>query len=326
MDYWDWSLDTGITNHILPTNMGPFRPMFDEADIVVDYQGLPHIFAHVHGGSSTNIDSLNYYWTSAAYGTVPDGNIVELYLDGANAWHSIWVDSVQAQFVSVAVSPLTSSTGNIGWDHRVQASVSPDGKGVFATWTDSDWQFWGTDPYDLNPDLMGWGRKLDHSLTWPVTNFTINTPMWGIAYFHLQSPTTIQFSENTVFQVPITDVDLTTGGMNADNPVYHYYLQDINFVELNGIKSIKTAAVTVSSTYPDPVYGKAKIDVTVNTPVEVTIQTTNITGQVVLTKNYGIQPAGKHTMTIDATNLNSGIYFNTITAGTEKVTKKMIVR
>jgi hypothetical protein len=308
MAYWDWSQDTMLTDHILPTNNGPYRPMFDEADIVVDYQGLPHIFAHVHGAYSTNIDSLNYYWSNVAYGTIPDGNIFELYL-------------------SVAVSPLTSSTGNVGWDHRVQGSVSPDGKRVFATWTDSDWQFWGTDPYDLNPDLMGWGRKLDESFAWPVNNFTKNTPMWGIAYFHLQSAAGIfKSSSPLVYEIPITDVDLATGGMNADNPVYHYYLQGVDFIEPTGIQVNKTGAISVSAPYPDPVNGKTHIDINLPVPGNISLITTNVTGQVVLSKDYGTLTAGTHTLTIDATGLNSGIYFNTLTAGNEKVTKKMIVR
>ncbi|MCD4725943.1 MAG: T9SS type A sorting domain-containing protein, partial [Bacteroidales bacterium] len=39
----------------------------------------------------------------------------------------------------------------------------------------------------------------------------------------------------------------------------------------------------------------------------------------------GQVPAQNHTFTIDASKLQSGIYFYTVTAGTSQVTRKMIV-
>lgn len=51
----------------------------------------------------------------------------------------------------------------------------------------------------------------------------------------------------------------------------------------------------------------------------------DITGRIVLEKSEGIQPAGKHTVTIDAPALDSGIYFYTLDAGNFHETKRMTI-
>jgi len=330
LPYFNYDTVTAITDHIFPTSISSqYRPYFDEASIVVDHDGLPHIFAIIRGGASTNVDSLNYVWQNPTYGTMPDGNMFEVYMDNSNLWHAIWVDSIQTNFVTTTVSPLTSSTGNIQWNHFVQASATPDGYKVFGTWTDSDWQFWGTDPYDLNPDLMGWGRDLLNQTApyMDAVNFTKNTPLWGIAYFHHTSRIAFDKGSGDVYTVPVTVTDLATGGMNADNPVYHYYVSGIDFSNLNvGINNNKAANFKVSATYPNPVSGKAKVDVTLNSAASISIETTNVTGQVMMTRNYGSFNSGTHTLYIDATQLSSGVYFNTVTVGSDKITNKMIVK
>jgi len=50
-----------------------------------------------------------------------------------------------------------------------------------------------------------------------------------------------------------------------------------------------------------------------------------MTGQKVIEINKGHVPAQNHVFTIDATNLQSGVYFYTVTAGESQVTRKMIV-
>ena len=77
--------------------------------------------------------------------------------------------------------------------------------------------------------------------------------------------------------------------------------------------------------YPNPFSGSTKVDVTVEKPANVTISVTDITGQMISSTNYGTMTTGKHTITIDGTNLHSGVYFYSITVGDQKFNSKMIV-
>ena len=81
----------------------------------------------------------------------------------------------------------------------------------------------------------------------------------------------------------------------------------------------------VSQNFPNPFNGSTSIQVQLETPSELSLVITNLTGQKVIELNKGYVPAQTHTFTIDATNLQSGVYFYTVTAGSSQVTKKMIV-
>ena len=81
----------------------------------------------------------------------------------------------------------------------------------------------------------------------------------------------------------------------------------------------------VSQNFPNPFNGSTKVQVQLETPSELSLVITNLTGQKVIELNKGYVPAQTHTFTIDATTLQSGVYFYTVTAGSSQVTKKMIV-
>ena len=52
----------------------------------------------------------------------------------------------------------------------------------------------------------------------------------------------------------------------------------------------------------------------------------NITGQTVYSVNLGRKAQGTHPIEFNASDIASGIYFYTVTAGTSSITKKMIVK
>ena len=81
----------------------------------------------------------------------------------------------------------------------------------------------------------------------------------------------------------------------------------------------------VSQNFPNPFNGTTNVSVKLETPSNLSLVVTNMTGQKVIELNKGFVAAQTHTFTIDATNLQSGVYFYTVTAGDSQVTKKMIV-
>ena len=81
----------------------------------------------------------------------------------------------------------------------------------------------------------------------------------------------------------------------------------------------------VSQNFPNPFSIVSTVNVRLEEAANLSLLVTNMTGQKVIEMNKGQVAAGNHTFIIDASNLQSGIYFYTVTAGTSQVTRKMIV-
>jgi hypothetical protein len=81
----------------------------------------------------------------------------------------------------------------------------------------------------------------------------------------------------------------------------------------------------VSQNFPNPFNGTTHVQVELENAANLSLVVTNMTGQKVIEINKGFATAQTHTFSIDASNLQSGVYFYTVTAGDSQVTKKMIV-
>lgn len=80
-----------------------------------------------------------------------------------------------------------------------------------------------------------------------------------------------------------------------------------------------------TSCYPNPTQGLTQIRVELKLPMIVSVEITNLTGQKVMEIPVKTLQAGSHNLTIDASSLGSGVYFYTVSAGNESITKKLIV-
>ena len=92
-----------------------------------------------------------------------------------------------------------------------------------------------------------------------------------------------------------------------------------------GVSSQSTQKNSVMQNYPNPVKDITNIRITLAVPSQVTINVANVTGISVMKIRKGLETAGNHDYTLDASQLAPGIYFYTVTMGSENVTKKMIV-
>ncbi|HTX88213.1 MAG TPA: T9SS type A sorting domain-containing protein, partial [Bacteroidales bacterium] len=339
--YFDLGTLPEIQAHILPTAADPnvYAPTFSvtasatsnkfEADIIVDALGKPHIFAEVRGSYSINPDSLGYVWVGPD-GYPVDNNVFELYMDENDNWHAVWVDSLSTDNLLDENSTWSGSTsGSIGWTHRIQASMTPDQSKIMVSWTDSDYKTWGTDREDFNPDLMIWGRDVYSYLNTPVINVTAGDPnLWGMAFFHYLAPES--WVENNAVHMPVTVEDILTNN-SPDLPVYHNFVQDVtlNFSDftLGGAPSpTAIGSSSIGTCHPNPFRGTTSLDVTVNTSSPVTVTILNTTGQTVSSVDYGVLASGTHTLQIDGSTLSSGVYFCKVKIGDQQQTSKMIVQ
>ncbi|MCD6347643.1 MAG: T9SS type A sorting domain-containing protein, partial [Bacteroidales bacterium] len=82
---------------------------------------------------------------------------------------------------------------------------------------------------------------------------------------------------------------------------------------------------SLDQNYPNPFNRTTEISYELGQSQDVSIEVTDMTGRKVLQIDEGRQPAGVHTYTLNATDLEAGVYFYTLTAGQFTKTKRMIV-
>lgn len=81
----------------------------------------------------------------------------------------------------------------------------------------------------------------------------------------------------------------------------------------------------VSQNYPNPFKSTSIVYVMLDKPASLSLEVTNLIGQVVYSVPEKQYPAGKAELTINAEGLDSGIYFYTVRSGETSVSKKMMI-
>ena len=82
----------------------------------------------------------------------------------------------------------------------------------------------------------------------------------------------------------------------------------------------------VSQNQPNPFSNESEVIIWLDNESDVTLEITNISGQVIKSTKFNQLNAGNHSLTIDGNGLNSGIYFYTVKTATHSVTKKMNIQ
>jgi hypothetical protein len=82
---------------------------------------------------------------------------------------------------------------------------------------------------------------------------------------------------------------------------------------------------SLGQNYPNPFTAKTEIDYQLANGADVRIEVRDITGRVVLEQQEGFVPAGQHTLSLNAHNLEAGIYLYTLQAGGFSETRRMSV-
>jgi len=82
----------------------------------------------------------------------------------------------------------------------------------------------------------------------------------------------------------------------------------------------------VSQNYPNPACAVTHFRISLVSPCDVTLSVSGITGIRVMEISKGMMTAGSHDLTLDTSQLAPGIYLYTVTMGTDKVTRKMVVQ
>jgi len=285
-------------------------------DMVVDNNGELHIAAvvGVKGSDPYSIATGEDYMSAMDIFSV----------NGGNYWKAVECRGIKR---------FRGNFGDISEDNRIQASATPGGEVVFVSWLDTDPEF--SDEENNQPDIWTCGIDLDYGVygyyTDPI-NVTEFTEAWGAAFFAIAPEFVFNYGDS--YEVPFTYQDMDPN--DPVQPVQYKYIQDFTVSEMeftnsiigiiNSVKKPVDTKISVSQNVPNPFDRTTSIEVQIPEREQVTLDITNMIGQTVYRADKGEVPAGKKNFTVDASNLNSGAYFYTVTVGNNKVTKKMIVK
>jgi hypothetical protein len=326
---------SGVLNYLSDTEIGelfnaplpsrdqiPFTTAFD-FDLSVDSYGNPQIavIVGVTGSDAYSIStgispSSGYAFTSAfLLSSMDKGN--------------------EGSWVGYPLGRPVSFRGNFGdntEDNRIQIARTHDGSKMFVGWLDTD----TTISAENNaPDI--WVRGVDvvtHTST--VDAAMADRPVnvtWGSggmfqAYFFAMGNEVLE-DGNGNYTIPFTYEEMAT----INDPVQYMYIQDFKFNEadftLVGMEEkpvVKQIAATVSQTMPNPAIGQTRFSVTLPQATQVKVMLVNMMGQTVQTLPARTLQAGANEITLDVSSLPAGVYFYTVEAGNETITKKMIVK
>ncbi len=302
----------------------PFTTSFD-CDLSVDAFGNPHIAVviGVTGGDPYSIltgisPSSGYAFTSVfMLSSVDKGE------EGS------WFGHEMGRPVS-----FRGNFGDLTEDNRIQISRTPAGDKMFVAWLDTD----TTVSAENNaPDI--WARGFDlvtNSLTADEngndmpTNVTFGSEGTFSAYFFAMGNEVFVDGMGN-YTIPFVYENMTP--TDPAQPVQFKYIQDFMFTDADflwvGVEENEMARVNfaeVSQSMPNPATNNAKFTVTLQENTSVNIQVTNLMGQTVKTFPTQSMQAGANTVNINVSDLTSGVYFYTVEAGNEAITKKMIVK
>ena len=288
---------------------------------VVDNNGDLHLFSNVFGSSKGDVlDPDNGHWV---VGEIKGGHIFDFVINTDGIKNVIFIDSIMTE------ETTADAFADLGWDHRLQASKSADGTKVFVVWADESESESGT---VRNPDIHAWGYNTTINMMTESVNFTQDDLYSGFYFYTFVSEITPV--ESGFYNIPVTTT-LTPTEFGMGDPLAvctHTFLRGIGFDEsefnvLIGVEDNLVAHnnISVTQNVPNPFNGTARITVTTETAVDVTIEISNIMGQTIYTSNEG-RINGSKEITLNANNMGAGVYFYTVTVGHESITKKMIVK
>jgi len=120
--------------------------------------------------------------------------------------------------------------------------------------------------------------------------------------------------------------------MNPEDPaieVQFKYIQDFSYSVFDWVgiddNFEDIATFEVAQNFPNPASGPTTVTVSLEETTTLSFELFNMMGQKVYEVAAQSYSTGVQPFTFDASELSSGVYFYTVTAGETQVTKKMIV-
>lgn len=298
-----WSAPLKISRDV-NTQMGTTGVKYSTAfqiDGAVDSQGKYHMivnYAVSSGGGSGSINTAP--GTHGMFSVITDGSAVTQTL---------------------LAKPLTfrGTFGAISDDSRGQIALSPNRDKVIYVWFDTDTTAFPGGA-NSNPNAIARMYDVASASFDGVTQLTAGSAADGLMTFGYVANFASQgtsgcganaYNVHLGYQAP-TGTDTQPG-------IFHY----VGGACITGVKDAENVVFNIGEVYPNPSSGLINIELTMKKSDKVNIEVSNLLGQVVYTDSKTLV-AGDHTMTLDATEFNSGIYFYTVKSAEFSITKKIV--
>jgi hypothetical protein len=287
-----------------------------EVDMAVDAWGNPHL-----SGTVTIADAEGI-WTgpglTAMFHIWSD--------DGGLTW-----DAHNLAYLNRFSKEFTGGGSTIAQYNRPQVATTMDGNIVFFSWLDTDDT---TIADNGRPDiyfreyLPSKNEHGEDSIN--VTYFSAG--MWNAFYGCMSHYvfSEIATEDDLIYNctIPFVYEQLTSSDPTLE--VKFFYIPDfVQTYVLSGVgldEKNKALSIDVLQNYPNPFRNASTVRVYLPFKSDLKLVVTNMLGQQVMEINNGEVGVGSHQFLIDGSQLDNGIYFYTVTAGKESVTKKMVVR
>jgi len=329
-DNWDYinidfltdEMQAILEPYIIEATGGMMIPHIFETAGAVDYHGDLQMFVAM-GSTSADVinypDSLGYHWGYP-------GDIFNLTIADEGLTDVIWVDSLYTENVVDATEG--NYAGSAGWQHRISVAKNDYSNEFFVTWTDTRDN--ETNEFNIQPDVFGWSRNVHTGNVSEPVCFTEGTLYEKFYFFTYGAERAIYDETTDSYTVPFAQA-VTPGefsGNGSADPVTINYISGIEFPAMGPFMGLDNEPVaisfSVSQNAPNPFNGSTEITVTTETTSDVLVEVSNMLGQTLSTvQEQNIN--GSRTITLHAENLEAGIYFYTVTIGSESLTKKMVI-
>ncbi len=112
-----------------------------------------------------------------------------------------------------------------------------------------------------------------------------------------------------------------------------YYMTTVPMIRMglsdpsvpSNISELEQNNLQVAQNIPNPFDLTSVVNFSLNKPTNVTLDIVDLTGKIVLSENLGARSSGNHQYTINGSQLAAGVYYYSLTAGSQKITRKMVV-
>ncbi|MCC7302631.1 MAG: T9SS type A sorting domain-containing protein [Bacteroidia bacterium] len=101
------------------------------------------------------------------------------------------------------------------------------------------------------------------------------------------------------------------------------YIDDINLANTTSVEEHESLSGMV--VFPNPFAANATISLFLNQSEEVSVRMYNVMGEMVKEIPAGSMNAGENTLSVDGSDLSSGVYYITVTAGGQTITQKVTI-
>ena len=287
-----------------------------DMSLAVDMYGNPHLLfcVGVAGGAWDIITSLE--------GLAGTGGTIAMI-------HASSYDGMESWYADTIATPYTfrgefAGSDILNEDLRPYISVTPDASKLFFSWQT-------TEIADINdniaPDIKCIGYNVNSREYTQLFNVSAFTAIMWQSWMATASYYVFDDGAGS-YEIPFA-----CQIMNPDNtlePVAFRYVDDFVITDADFGVWVSTAEVdqeyiSISGNYPNPATNMTRVNMTLVEPANVTLEVSNLIGQKVSTYNYGPYAKGLHTLEINVSDLESGIYIYTLSTGKDAVAGKMIV-